>query len=152
MTVQNVALEALTPYEKNPRRNDKAVKYVAESIKRFGFRVPIIIDKNRQIVAGHTRYKAAQQLGLSEVPCIVADDLTEAQVRAFRLADNKVAELAEWDNDLLAAELADMSDFDMADFGFDPRVLGPDQPQPFKEFSENIETAHRCPKCGYEWS
>lgn len=109
----------ITPYEKNPRKNDNAVKYVAESIKQFGFKVPIVIDKNNIIVAGHTRFKAAKKLNLSEVPCIIADDLTDEQVKAFRLADNKVAEKAEWDFDLLNEELDEILDFDMSDFGFD---------------------------------
>lgn len=81
----------ITPYGKNPRKNDEAVKYVAESIKQFGFKVPIVIDRNGVIVAGHTRYKAAKKLSMTEVPCIVADDLTDDQIKAFRLADNKVA-------------------------------------------------------------
>lgn len=109
----------IIPYEKNPRKNDEAVKYVAESIKQFGFKVPIVIDKNNVIVAGHTRYKASKKLGLKEVPCIVADDLTEEQIKAYRLADNKVAELAEWDFDLLGAELDGILDIDMCDFGFE---------------------------------
>ena len=107
------------PYEKNPRKNDAAVKYVAESIKQFGFKVPIVIDSEGIIVAGHTRYKAAKKLKMQEVPCIVADDLTEEQIKAFRLADNKVSEKAEWDFDLLSSELDDLFDFDMAAFGFD---------------------------------
>lgn len=106
-------------YEKNPRKNDEAVKFVAESIKQFGFKVPIIVDKNNIIVAGHTRYKAAKKLKINEVPCIVADDLSDEQIKAFRLADNKVAEKAEWDFDLLADELEDLFDFDMNAFGFD---------------------------------
>ena len=109
----------IIPYEKNPRKNDEAVKYVAESIKQFGFKVPIVIDKNNVIVAGHTRYKASKKLGLTEVPCIVADDLTEEQIKAYRLADNKVAELAEWDFDLLGEELDGILDIDMCDFGFE---------------------------------
>ena len=109
----------IIPYEKNPRKNDEAVKYVAESIKQFGFKVPIVIDKNNVIVAGHTRYKASKKLGLKEVPCIVADDLTEEQIKAYRLADNKVAEQAEWDFDLLGAELDGILDIDMCDFGFE---------------------------------
>lgn len=109
----------LHPYEKNPRKNDEAVKYVAESIKQFGFKVPIVIDSDGVIVAGHTRWKAAKKLGLETVPCIVADDLTEEQIKAFRLADNKVAEKAEWDFDLLAGELDELFDFDMSVFGFE---------------------------------
>lgn len=110
---------ALVPYEKNPRRNDAAVKYVAESIKEFGFKVPIVIDSDDVIVAGHTRWKAAKKLKLETVPCIIADDLSEEQIKAFRLADNKVSEKAEWDFDLLSSELDDLLDFDMSVFGFE---------------------------------
>lgn len=119
MDVVNFKITDIKPYEKNPRRNDEAVKYVVESIKQFGFKVPIVIDKDNVIVAGHTRYKAAKKIGLKEVPCIVADDLTEEQVKAFRLADNKVAEKAEWDFDLLHGELDDILGIDMTTFGFD---------------------------------
>ena len=119
MKIRNIKLDELIPYEKNPRINDKAVKYVAESIKEFGFKVPIVIDKNNVIVAGHTRYKASIELGLTEVPCIVADDLTEEQIKAFRLADNKVGEIAEWDFELLAEELQGIDDLDMEAFGFE---------------------------------
>lgn len=119
MDIVNLKLEELKPYEKNPRKNAEAVKYVAESIKQFGFKVPIVIDKNNVIVAGHTRYKAAKKLGIHEVPCIVADDLTDEQVKAFRLADNKVAEKAEWDFDLLFDELDSIFDIDMESLGFE---------------------------------
>lgn len=112
-------INEITPYEKNPRKNDEAVKYVANSIKEFGFKVPIIIDKDGIIVAGHTRHKAAKKLGLKEVPCIVADDLSEEQIKAFRLADNKVSEKAEWDFALLSEELLEIGDLDMGDFGFE---------------------------------
>ena len=110
-------LDEIKPYANNPRFNDEAVEYVANSIKEFGFKVPIIIDKNGEIVAGHTRYKASMELGLKEVPCIVADDLTDEQVKAFRLADNKVSEKAEWNYDLLEIELEDIG-IDMSSFGF----------------------------------
>lgn len=111
-------IEDIIPYEKNPRINDKAVKYVANSIKQFGFKTPIVIDKNNVIINGHTRLKASKQLGLKEVPCIVADDLTDKQVKALRIADNKTAELADWDMDLLGDELKSL-DFNFEDFGFD---------------------------------
>lgn len=111
----------LKEYENNPRKNKKAVAAVAESIKQFGFKNPIIIDKDGVIIAGHTRKAAAEQLGLATVPCIVADDLTPEQAAAFRLADNKTAELAEWDFEKLNEEIKALADFpvDMADFGFD---------------------------------
>lgn len=112
-------LAELVPYENNPRDNSKAVNAVAESIKEFGFKNPIIVDKSDVIVAGHTRYKAAEKLGLDEVPVIVADDLSDEQIKAFRLADNKTAELAEWNFDLLETELAEISEIDMSAFGFD---------------------------------
>ena len=118
MDILNLGLEEIKPYEKNPRNNDNAVDAVAASIREFGFKVPIIIDKDNIIVAGHTRYKAAKKLGLKTVPCIKADDLTDEQVKAFRLADNKVAEQAEWDFDLLNEELETIT-MDMDQFGFD---------------------------------
>ena len=111
-------IEEIKPYKNNPRKNDEAVKFVANSIKKFNFQNPIIIDKNNVIVAGHTRYKACKQLGINEVPCIIADDLSEEQIKAFRLADNKVGEIAEWDFDMLDLELDDI-ELDMTDFGFD---------------------------------
>ena len=119
MNVQEIKLKDIKPYGKNPRKNDNAVPYVAESIKQFGFKVPIVIDKNNVIVAGHTRYKAARKLGFKSVPCIIADDLTDEQIKAFRLADNKVAEKAEWDLDLLDSEIEGIFDIDMTDFGFE---------------------------------
>ena len=119
MNIQLIALSELKPYEKNPRNNEKAIDKVAESIKEFGFKVPIVIDKDNIIVAGHTRFYAAKQLKLNKVPCIVADDLTEEQIKAYRLADNKVAEFSEWDFDLLQDELEELSNFDMGLFGFE---------------------------------
>lgn len=118
MEIINKKISELKPYKKNPRFNDEAVEYVANSIKEFGFKVPIIIDKNNEIVAGHTRYKASKQLGLNEVPCIIADDLNDEQIKAFRLADNKVSEKSEWNFDLLDDELNDILEIDMEDFGF----------------------------------
>lgn len=119
------------PYEKNPRHNDEAVQYVAESIREFGFKVPIVIDKNGIVVAGHTRLKAAKKLGLKKIPCIVADDLTDDQVKAFRLADNKVSEVAFWDFELLGQELDDLFDFDMTVFGFEAfEDIEPDEDDP----------------------
>ena len=123
MNIVERKLGEVRPYEKNPRRNDDAVQYVAESIRQFGFKVPIVVDADGVIVAGHTRYKAAKKLGLKTVPCIVADDLTEEQVKAFRLADNKVGEFAEWDDVLLAEELDDILNLDMAEFGFEMAEL-----------------------------
>jgi len=104
MKIIEMKLEDLTPYENNPRNNADAISLVANSIREFGFKVPIIVDVDNVIVAGHTRYLAAQQLVMETVPCIKADDLTPEQVKAFRLADNKVGEVATWDNELLNLE------------------------------------------------
>lgn len=133
MDIVQKKLADIYPYEKNPRKNDEAVKYVAESIKQFGFKVPIVLDKDNVIVAGHTRYKAAKKLNLKEVPCIIADDLTEEQIKAFRLADNKVAEKAEWDFDLLSGELDELFDFDMTAFGFEEEDVIEEEPEVYED-------------------
>lgn len=112
-------VDEIKPYEKNPRHNDEAVKYVANSIKEFGFKNPIIIDKNNVIIAGHTRLKASIYLNLESVPCIIADDLTEEQVKALRIADNKVSEMATWDEGLLELELEQITGIDMGLFGIE---------------------------------
>ncbi len=119
MQIIDKKIGEIKPYEKNPRKNDNAVDAVASSISQFGFKNPIVIDGNNVIICGHTRYKAAQKLGLDVVPCVVASDLTDEQIKAYRLADNKVSELAEWDIDLLGEELDGIFDIDMSDFGFD---------------------------------
>ncbi|MFW6159307.1 MAG: DNA modification methylase, partial [Planctomycetota bacterium] len=112
--------ESITPYEHNPRLNDDAVDAVAKSIREFGFRQPIVVDEQDVIVVGHTRWKAAKKLGLEKVPVHVATGLTPEQVKAYRLADNKSGELAEWDMELLPIELADLQgmDFDLELVGF----------------------------------
>lgn len=109
-------VESLTPYKNNPRINDGSVRAVANSIQEFGFKVPIVIDKNNVIIAGHTRHKAAKMIGLTEVPCIIADDLTDEQIKAFRIADNSVGSDSDWDIDLLKIETSDLP-FDFTDFG-----------------------------------
>lgn len=117
--IKYIKTEELIPYVNNPRTNDQAVDSVAASIKEFGFKQPIVIDKDKVVVAGHTRLKASKKLGLEEVPCIIADDLTEEQIKAYRLADNKVAESADWDLQKLELELKALEDVDMSQFGFD---------------------------------
>ena len=137
MQIVELFTKELIPYSNNPRNNDSAVDAVAASIKEFGFKVPIIVDADNVIVAGHTRLKAALQLGLEKVPCIKADDLSPEQLKAFRLADNKVGELATWDFDKLEQELDELEsldlDFEMSDFGFeigggteDPEIIEDD--------------------------
>ena len=118
MELFNKKISEIRPYENNPRDNSKAIDAVAASIKEFGFKVPIVIDKNGVIVAGHTRYEASKKLGLEEVPCVIADDLTDEQVKAFRLADNKTAELASWNPELLEVEMSAIESIDMTEFGF----------------------------------
>lgn len=112
-------IKSIRPYEKNPRRNDEAVDAVAASIREFGWQQPIVVDRDGVIIAGHTRYKAAKKLKCDTVPVVVADDLTEDQVKAYRLADNKTGELAEWDTALLDEELAGIGQLDMSQFGFE---------------------------------
>lgn len=117
--IKYIPLDELKAYENNPRNNEEAVPFVANSIREFGFKNPVIIDADNVIVAGHTRVKAAKSLGMKEVPCIVADDLTPEQIKAFRLADNKTAEIATWDIGALDEELHQILDINMLDFGFD---------------------------------
>ena len=119
MKVEAKSIDEIKPYENNPRNNDDAVDAVANSIKEFGWQQPIVVDIGGVIIAGHTRYKAAQKLGLKTVPVVVAKGLSEEQVKAYRLADNKSGELATWDEELLEDELIGIDDIDMADFGFD---------------------------------
>ena len=113
-------ISQIHPYENNPRNNEAAIEPVAQSIKRFGFRVPILIDGKGTIIAGHTRYEAAKRLGMDKVPCIRADDLTDEQIRAYRIADNKVAEASSWNDDVLRAEMDALKalDVDLTDTGF----------------------------------
>lgn len=124
MEVKNIKTKALKPYSNNPRRNAKAINGVKESILKFGFKVPIVIDKNNVIVCGHTRWLASKSIGLEEVPCVVADDLTQKQIDAFRLVDNRTAEFAEWDFEKLAEELSELADFDLSAFAFDDLMAG----------------------------
>ena len=159
MDIIELPVKAIKPYAKNPRKNDKAVEYVANSIRQFGFKVPIVIDSNYEIVCGHTRWKAAKTIGLESVPCVMADDLTPEQVKAFRLADNKTAEMAGWDFDLLEQEFNDIDPemFDMSDFGFF-RDLG----MKSEDLAENTEIDagefsddnfdHECPQCGFKFN
>lgn len=158
MKIEQWDIDRVRPYEKNPRRNDKAVQAVAESIREFGFRQPIVVDSDGVIVVGHTRYKAALKLGLKTVPVHVAADLTPQQARAYRLADNRTAENAEWDVDLLPIELGELRDegFDLKLAGFSDKELA----EYLREFDTDLEDGDadadaadtvRCPKCGHEF-
>ncbi len=161
--IEEIKLGDLKGYENNPRTNDKAVKYVANSIKKFGFLVPMVIDKDNVIVCGHTRYLASQELNLNTVPCIRAENLTDKQIKAFRIADNKIHEKSSWNNDLLKEELTELQNF-----GFDLEELG------FLDFEidylfdkevdiDSLFTEHEgeknkkekhiiCPECGHEFT
>lgn len=155
MEVKNIAVKDIKEYANNPRNiSEGAISAVAESIKAFGFRVPIILDKDNVIVAGHTRLLAAQKLGLGEVPCIVADDLTPEQIKAFRLVDNKAGELSGWDFERLDLELGELMNFDidMSKFGFicNDEIDINSFFELSHEQSEKKEKTVTCPECGAE--
>lgn len=127
MQIIEMKISEVKPYSNNPRKiSEEAIQRVAASIREFGFKQPIVIDSNSVIIAGHTRLKAAELLGLETVPVIRADDLTPEQVKAYRLADNKVAEATDWDMNALDKELAEILDIDMDEFGFDITDIDPD--------------------------
>ena len=139
------------PYENNPRVNDKAVEAVAASLKEFGFKQPIVVDSAGVIVVGHTRLKAAKILGMSKVPVVVADDLTDEQIREYRLADNKTAELSEWDFGKLQEEMDALKDVDMSVFGFDVADAEFDDVVDDKsesEYDDSEDKTVTCPNCG----
>jgi len=159
MNIELWDIDRIKPYEKNPRRNEKAVEAVAKSIEQFGFRQPVVIDAGGVIVVGHTRYKAALKLRLKRVPVHVANDLTPEQARAYRIADNKSAEASEWDVELLPVELGELRDdgFDVKLLGFSDKELA----EYLGEFDTDLEDGGpeaeepaatiRCPKCGHEF-
>lgn len=157
MKVVEKKVSDLVPYENNPRNNEKAVEGVAASIQKFGFRVPLVVDKENVVVAGHTRLLAAQKLGLKKVPCVVAEDLTDEQIKAYRLADNKVAEASSWDWPKLEQELTELEalDIDMSEFGFEiPDDVDMDDffESHESESAPKIKTKKvTCPKCGEEF-
>lgn len=129
-------IKDIKPYENNPRKNDKAVDYVVASLEAFGPQAPIIVDRDYVIIAGHTRWKAAKKLGYTDFPCVIAESLTDEQVRAYRLADNKTGEFADWDEAKLDEELAKILDIDMESFGFD--LGGDDEDEDKYTFKVNI--------------
>lgn len=121
MEIKMMNVKDLIPYINNPRHNEQAIDKVASSIKEFGFKVPIVVDKDNVVVTGHTRLLASKKIGLEKVPCVVATDLSKAQIKAFRIADNKVSEYATWDNDLLKVELEELEElnFDLDSLSID---------------------------------
>ena len=166
MRIQKLKTDEIKPYEKNPRKNDEAVDVVAKSLEEFGFQQPLVLDADNVIVVGHTRFRAAKKLGLETVPCVVADNLTADQVKAYRIKDNKSSELSKWDYDLLTEEMSDLlgSNYDLSLLGFDnseieaflnPEELAYDfQAEGVKEILEadfNIFD-QACPRCGFEFN
>ncbi len=152
MNIVYMDVDELKEYENNPRDNEAAVPYVKNSIKEFGFKVPIVIDTDNVIIAGHTRLAAAKELGLKEVPCIVANDLTEEQVKAFRLVDNKTHEASKWDIEKLAEELDNIMGIEMEDFGFaDIAAPAIDLDDGDTDKGEHEARKVCCPKCGFEF-
>jgi DNA modification methylase len=134
LKIEYIPISDIVPYEGNPRKNDKAVDVVMKSIKNYGFLVPVILDNKNCIVAGHTRVKAAIKLGMSEVPCIYAEGLTEAQIKAFRIMDNKSSEYATWNMELLKEELNDLKNLN-----FDLDLTGLNEFDLNKLYPENLE-------------
>lgn len=151
MQIISVKINKLKEYENNPRKNEKAIGVVEKSIKEFGFKNPIIIDKNNVIVCGHTRLAAAKNLGLKEVPCIMADDLTDEQIKAFRLVDNKTAEFADWDYEKLNEELSNI-DMDLSEFKLEITNFDIEEDDDFvQEEEEQKPRKVICPDCGKEF-
>jgi ParB/RepB/Spo0J family partition protein len=157
MKVEQRPVEEVVPYARNPRHNADAIDKVAASIREYGWQQPIVVDGEMTIIAGHTRYEAAKRLGLTDVPVQVADDLTPAQVRAYRLADNRLHEDAGWDSELLAIELGDLNDedFELSKTGFDSdelsRIIGYADLETPENGSDAAPAQNECPKCGYQW-
>ena len=125
MKIQEVNIDQIIPYAKNPRQNDEAIAKVASSLKEFGWRQPIVVDKEMVVIAGHTRLGAATRLGYKKVPIHIATDLTENQIKAYRIADNRVGQEAKWDEDLLSLELKDLQldGYDLEQTGFNDEEL-----------------------------
>ena len=161
----------LVPYKRNPRKNERAVEKVKTSIEKFGFLVPILIDSENEIVAGHTRWIAAEELGLENVPCIVLDGLDENQKKKYRIIDNKTAELSSWDYGFLAQELAEIGEIDMSAFDLQMKGSGADTDEDLEDDSEmdydsNLDEGveidlsdfddevfeNECPYCGFRWN
>lgn len=163
LKVETWPIDRLIPYARNPRRNDEQVDRMASAIREFGFRIPIVAKSDGSVVDGHLRLKAAQKLGLKEVPVALADELTEAQVKAFRILANKSANWAEWDTDLLKLELEDLQelDFNLELTGFDAEELGdiwldgdggdfdPDEDAEATRLDEKEKKTATCPHCGH---
>lgn len=154
MEIVMLDIDKITPYYNNPRRNKEAVKYVAESIKNFGFKVPITVDKDYVIITGHTRYEASKLLNLKKIPTIIVDNLDPNKIKAFRLADNKVAEFAKWDYDKLQEELQNIKDIKMEMYGFfseDETMIDWDNVEEIDvdNYEKPDEKKCQCPYCNH---
>lgn len=161
--VERRPITELVPYARNARtHSDQQVDQIAASIREFGWTIPVLVDEEGTLIAGHGRILAAQKLGLDDVPVMVATGWSEAKKRAYRIADNRIPLNASWDMELLQLEVQDLAGdgFDLGLIGFDetelaqffetaPEVIPPDD---FPEKDETLETEHECPKCGYRWS
>ncbi len=153
-------IEKLLPYARNPRKNDHAVQRGASFIKEFGFSVPVLVQSDGTIIDGHLRLKCAKRLGMTEVPVTVRDDMTEAQIKAFRLSVNRFAELADWDDEMLKLELEELDnlqyDIELLDFKMqlDDDKITESNITGSKELNESdfSQFEHQCPKCGFEFN
>lgn len=158
--VQRRRIETLIPYARNARtHSDEQIGQIAASIREWGWTMPVLVDEDDVLIAGHGRVLAAQRLGLQEAPTVIARGWTDAQKRAYRIADNKLALNAGWDEQLLALEFTDLAQLDaeLTRTGFSDEEIrkllaGPIAPEDFAEHDESIETSYCCPKCGYRWS
>lgn len=159
MNIIQVSIQSITPYARNPRKNAGAVAKVKSSLKEYGWQQPIVVDADRVILAGHTRYQAALELGMMEVPVHVAEGLTPAQAKAYRIMDNRSHEQAEWDMDLLALEMEDLKgmefDLELTGFGDDELFLNSSSGIPESSAKEinpdDYELNTKCPRCGFEF-
>jgi ParB-like chromosome segregation protein Spo0J len=160
MHIEQRALDTIFPYARNPRKNQQAIPKVKASLKEFGWRQPIVVDSDGIIIVGHTRYLAALELGLTEAPVHVAENLTPSQVKAYRLADNRTNQEAMWDDELLKLEIEDLKelDFDLKLTGFDDHELLGNQysfvepESSTKEIDpDDYKLDYRCPRCGFEF-
>lgn len=159
--IKYISVSDIIPYENNPRKNEEAAKKAAESIKRFGFNVPILLDQNNVIIAGHTRYKAAIELGLEEAPCIILD-LDEKLARQYRIIDNKTSDLSSWDYEKLTYEMDSIPEIDFSVFGLNNEeedeegegITGSldDGVELDLEDYEDDQFEFECPYCGFKWN
>ena len=154
MQIVEININEIKPYYKNPRKNTKAIHFVEESIKNFGFKVPLTVDKDYVIITDHTRYEACKRLGFKKIPCIIVDDLDEEKIKAFRLADNKLSEIATWDMEKLKEEIENIKDINLELFGFDNSVddFNWDNIEEISEdlYEEPDLKLYCCPYCNHE--